>query len=84
MVRCRILGLRHFRGIVKPVAQPNKLYQLILSALLESAQTVRTELRGKRDVKGRWVEVAVDVPVPTLAGHVSELNVDRAAKRWIK
>ena len=68
---------------MKPVAQPNRFHNTILGALLDNKTTMRTEIRGKRDVKGKWVLVEVHVPVPTIAGNVSNLNVELAAKRWI-
>ncbi|AEJ92369.1 hypothetical protein TIMSHEL_65 [Mycobacterium phage Timshel] len=68
-----------------PNAMPRKanpLHQIILKGLLDNKQTVRTEVRGKRGKKG-WEEREVQVAVPTLAGNVSDLNIDIAAKRWI-
>lgn len=51
--------------------------------------TTRKEVRVK-DVKKRADGVythrteVIDVQVPTLAGNVSEANLNRAAERWIK
>ena len=68
----------------KPQAKANLLHQQVLGHLLDNKNTVRTEIRHKRDKKTRqWVEHRVDVAVPMLAGNVSEENVERAAKRWI-
>jgi hypothetical protein len=70
--------------MTKPVAQPNLLHQQILGSLLDIRYTVRTETRHRRDKKtGRWVDQAVDVPTPTIAGNVSELSCERAAKAWL-
>lgn len=68
---------------VKPVQQPNLLHQMMLGALLDNEQKTRTEWRGKRDKSGRWIEVPVVIPVPMLAGHVTMLNCERAAGRWL-
>lgn len=67
----------------KPAPQPNLLHQVMLAALVENKQTVRTEIRSKRDKSGRWGEYTVDVSVPMLAGNVSGLNCDLAARRWL-
>lgn len=66
-----------------PTQQPNLMHQIVLASLLDPRTTLRSEVRHKRDAKNRWVSVAVDVPVPTIAGNVSALSVDRAAKRWL-
>jgi len=66
-----------------PTQQPNLMHQIVLASLLDPKTTVRSEIRHKRDAKNRWVSVVVDVPVPTIAGNVSELNVDRASRRWL-
>lgn len=65
----------------KPQGKSNLLHQQILGGLLANKTTVRTEVRGKKQ-NGKWVESTVPVQVPTLAGNVSNDNVDRAAKRW--
>jgi hypothetical protein len=69
---------------LKPVAQPNLMHQQILGSLLDIRQTTRSETRHRRDRKtGRWVDQQIDVPQPTIAGNVSDLNCERAAKRWL-
>ncbi|BCP36403.1 hypothetical protein MINTMi198_17730 [Mycobacterium intracellulare M.i.198] len=70
-----------------PSAMPRKanvIHQQILSGLLANKTTTRTELRERRDKKGAWTQQEVPVSVPTLAGNVSEENVDRIARRWIR
>lgn len=88
---------------ITPNAMPRKdnlLHQQILGNLLDNKNTVRTEIREKRnarsgaagsgratassDKSGKWSNVKVDVAVPMLAGNVSNENVERAAQRWIK
>ncbi|OMC55396.1 hypothetical protein A5747_13465 [Mycobacterium sp. IS-836] len=65
----------------KPVAKANLIDQQILGSLLANKQTVRTERRGKRAKNGQWTESDVDVPTSTLAGNVSNFNVERIARR---
>lgn len=67
---------------MKPSAQPNLLHQIVLGALVKNQKTTRTEVRGRRSKTG-WEEYTVEVPIPTIAGNVSDLNVERAAKRWV-
>lgn len=78
-------------------AKRNGLHLQILSGLLDNKTTHRTELRVKKDHKVTVVDpqtrekyqlqtykdVPVKVEIPTLAGNVSELNVERAAERWV-
>ena len=66
-----------------PTQQPNLMHQIVLAALLDPKTTLRSEIRWKRDAKNRWVRVVVDVPVPTIAGNVSALNLERSSKRWL-
>lgn len=57
---------------MKPVAQPNLLHQMILGFLVDNKQ--------------RFIPAKDEVPasiVPMLANNVSELNVDRASRRWL-
>ena len=75
----------------------NPLHLQILGDLLANKTRVRTETRIKSDGKIKVIDKhtgetyklpryklhKVDVEVPRLAGHVSELNIDRAARRWI-
>ncbi|ALA06787.1 hypothetical protein AVV06_gp35 [Mycobacterium phage Chadwick] len=71
----------------------------ILSALLDNKTISRKETRSKsiKDKHGNpkkivtehhdinlYEDYEVEIPVPTLAGHVSELNVERAARGWGK
>ncbi|ALF00402.1 hypothetical protein SEA_ARCHIE_96 [Mycobacterium phage Archie] len=60
---------------MKPVPQPNKLHQMIVGALLDNKQVYVPAPKGV-DGPGHWRG--------TLANNVSELNMDRAAKRWLK
>lgn len=67
----------------------NPLHTQILGELLTVRTTTRPEVRVKNVKRGkdgvyRHDLVGVDVPVPTLAGNVSNDNVERAAKRWIR
>ncbi|EHB47633.1 hypothetical protein MycrhDRAFT_5759 [Mycolicibacterium rhodesiae JS60] len=55
---------------------------------LEIPSTARREARVKNVKKGqdgiyRHQMATVEVLVPTLAGNVSDLNIDRMAKRWV-
>lgn len=63
------------------------LHQQILSALLQKKETVREETRFKlihpiQDPK-TYEAHKVKVPVPKLAGNVSNDNVERTAARWL-
>lgn len=67
--------------MITPAQMPKKvnpLHQQILGELLSPRKTTRTEIHWKRGVPTK-----VDVPVPTLAGNVSEHNVNRMAARWM-
>ncbi|URQ04585.1 hypothetical protein PBI_SEANDERSON_58 [Mycobacterium phage Seanderson] len=79
-----------------PTARPNLLRQQILSELLANRTVTRTETQPKKGPKDTvihpvtgekvtyqtYVDVPVDRQVPGLAGHVSEENIDRTARRW--
>lgn len=68
-----------------PAARPNPLRTQLLGELVNNHTITRIEIRGKFDKKAlAWVENTIPVAVPALAGHVSELNVERAARRWGK
>lgn len=75
------------------------LHNQLLQALLDNKTAARKETRSKsiKDKKGNPKKIVtehhdinlyedheVEVPVPTLAGNVSDLNVELAAKRWLK
>jgi len=66
----------------KPQGKANLIHQQILGGLLANKTVTRTITQGKRDKTGKWVETQVDIPVGGLAGHVSDLSIERAAKRW--
>lgn len=80
----------------KPQRKASLLHQQILGELLTIRYRNRTEHRprkaGKINVVDRetgetyqrqqYVDVPVEIQVPCLAGNVSEVNIDRAAKRW--
>jgi hypothetical protein len=66
-----------------PTAKTNLIHQQLLSGLVANKQTFRTETRGKKTNKG-WTETEVQVAVATLAGNVTDLNVERAARRWAR
>lgn len=62
---------------MKPVAQPNLLYQTMMGFLLDNKQRfIPAKLVGGDVVEPARVE-------PMLANNVSELNVERAARRWL-
>ncbi|AER48347.1 hypothetical protein BILLKNUCKLES_56 [Mycobacterium phage BillKnuckles] len=81
-----------------PTARPNLLRQQILSELLANRTVTRTETQPKKGPKDTvihpvtgekvtyqtYVDAPVDRQVPGLAGHVSEENIDRLARRWGK
>lgn len=75
------------------------LHNHLLKGLLENKTVSRKETRSKsiKDKKGNpkkivtedhdinlYEDYEVEIPVPTLAGNVSNDNVERAAKRWLK
>ncbi|WP_078323624.1 hypothetical protein [Mycobacteroides salmoniphilum] len=76
---------------MKPTAKPNLTRQSIAADLLDNKTTSRTEARPKKGKKINvvdpetreryqvqlYVDHPVTVPAPTLAGNVSQLNVDR-------
>ena len=67
----------------KPQKKASLLHQQILGELLKIRTRTRKEHRTKFDKKTQQqVDFTVDVPVPTLAGNVSEENIERAAERW--
>ena len=69
----------------KPQKKASLLHQKILGELLKIRTNTRKERRTKFDKKTQqYVDFTVDVPVPTLAGNVSEENIERAAERWSK
>ncbi|WP_066904083.1 hypothetical protein [Mycolicibacterium houstonense] len=81
-----------------PTARPNLLRQQILGELVNNRTVTRLETQPKKGPKASFRHILtgesvsyqtyVDEPiarqVPGLAGHVSELNVERAARRWGK
>lgn len=76
---------------IDPASPDPKKPNIIETKVLESQlpHTTRKEVRVtnvKRGADGvyRHDLVTVDVPVPTLAGNVSDLNIERAARRWFK
>lgn len=70
------------------MSQTTQMHVQILSELLSPREVKRTEIRYRLDKPIRdpktYTAFPVKVPVPTIAGNVSALNIDRAAKRWIK
>ena len=70
------------------MSQTTQMHVQILSELLSPREVKRTEIRYRLDKPIRdpktYTALTVKVPVPTIAGNVSALNIDRAAKRWIK
>ncbi|MCA2331871.1 hypothetical protein JF714_15620 [Mycobacterium avium] len=73
----------------KPIAKANLTHQQLLSGLLETKPTswIRKHL-AKGEKPGETVVVQTKVTGTALryplAQNVSNLNVDRAARRWIK
>lgn len=81
--------------VPKPVGKVNLIYPTIANHLLTNGQTTRVELRTKKDKKitvvnpvtsdryqiQTYIDYPITVPVPTLAGNVSQLNVDRFIER---
>lgn len=69
----------------------------IMDALLKIGQTSRKEVRFRESGKVTTVDPrtgekfqlpkydrkVIDVPVPTLAGNVSQRNVERIIRRWV-
>ena len=69
----------------KPQKKASLLHQQFLGELLKIRTKTRKETRYRFDKKKQQdTYFTVDVPVPTLAGNVSEENIDRAAERWSK
>ncbi|QAX93219.1 hypothetical protein SEA_BEXAN_56 [Mycobacterium phage Bexan] len=81
-----------------PTARPNLIRQQVLSELLANKTVTRVETQPKKGPKlttihpvtgekvtyQSYVDEPVTRVVPGLAGHVSEENIDRAARRWGK
>jgi len=66
---------------MKPVKKMNLMHQQILGDLRANKPTTRVEERVKKS--GRTYKThEVVVETSRLAGNVSEVNIDRAARRW--
>lgn len=66
----------------KPTAKANLIFPTIANALLDNKTVVRIEKRDTFDKKAqKWTTKGVPLSVPTLAGNVSQHNVDRILAR---
>lgn len=62
----------------KPIVKANLIFPTIANALLDNKTVVRIEKRDTFDKKAQqWTTKDVPLAVPTLAGNVSQFNVDR-------
>lgn len=66
--------------------RPAKMHQTILSALLENKRSSKMTVAGTRRIKKNkvFVDQPITTPVALLPNLVSELNVNRAAERWLR
>ncbi|MDP7733670.1 hypothetical protein [Mycobacterium paragordonae] len=96
--RANLIHQQILSGLIetKPVSWQQKTIDPVTDEVVKTTRTgfqlphtTRSEPRVKNVKRGsdgvyRHDIVNVDVPVPTLAGNVSALNVEIAARRWMR
>ncbi|OHT67796.1 hypothetical protein [Mycobacteroides chelonae] len=71
--------------MTKPTAKPNLIFPTIANHMLNNDRVLRLEKRDQFDRKlQKWVVRDQPTMVPTLAGNISQLNVDRFIEKISK